>query len=195
MTRSVHIHYGRIPDRVDTYVQALLHDGEDVKVTFQPSTPIDRAVRVDGEVILEPGSPVVWFTFPDRWHDIGRFHREDGTFTGIYANVLTPVELHRPDDETLEWHTTDLFLDVWQSAAGAVHLLDEEEWARAATDGHLRADWADRARQEATALVESARRGVWPPPSVEEWTLERARARVAQSSSITQAAQSRPTSR
>jgi predicted RNA-binding protein associated with RNAse of E/G family len=192
--RAVHIHYRRLPARVDTYVQLLLHDGDDVKVTFQPSTPIERPLRVDGRVILEPGSPVVWFTFPDAWHDIGRFHRRDGTFTGIYANVLTPPRLHEAGDDPAEWQTTDLFLDVWKGVAGEVRLLDEDEWAHARGEGVLPADWARRAREEAETLIAEEAAGRWPPHVVRSWTLERARERVAQSPSTIQAAQRRSTS-
>ena len=194
MIRSVHIRYRRLPERVDTYVQELLYDGEDVKVTFQPSTPVDRPLRVEERVILEPGSPVVWFTFPGAWHDIGRFYLGDGTFTGIYANVLTPPRLHAPDEDPVEWDTTDLFLDVWRSAAGDVRVLDEDEWARARRTGVLREDWARRAREEADALVAAEAAGSWPPEIVEYWTLARARERRTQSSSTIQAAQRRSTS-
>jgi predicted RNA-binding protein associated with RNAse of E/G family len=175
-------------------VQDLLHDGDDVKVTFQRSTPIDHPLRVGGHVILEPGSPVVWFTFPGAWHDIGRFHLEDGTFTGIYANVLTPPRLHDRTDDPIEWDTTDLFLDVWKGAGGAVHILDEDEWAHARRSGVLADDWARRARAEADALVAAEAAGNWPPEVVDRWTLARARESVAQSSSRTQAAQRRSTS-
>lgn len=177
MTRPVHIHYHRPPDRTLVYVQALVWDAPDVKVSFQPSTPLPRALEVAGRTILEPGSPVVWFTFPGRWHDIGRFHRADGTFTGLYANVLTPVDLHAPDDDVpAEWHTTDLFLDVWLPPGRGPTLLDEEEWADARDRGLLDEATARRARREADAILDAAARGAWPPAVVEEWTLERARA-------------------
>ena len=58
-----------------------------------PAAGISSPMVVAGRTILEPGAPVVWFTFPGRAHDIGRFHAAGGTFTGYYANVLTPVEL------------------------------------------------------------------------------------------------------
>lgn len=178
MSRPVHIHYHRPPDRTRVYVQDLVLDAPDVKVSFQRDTPVDRPLVVDGRTILEAGSPVVWFTFPDRWHDIGRFHTADGTFTGLYANILTPAELHRPDDAVARWSTTDLFLDVWVGADGTVRILDEEEWADARDRGLLDAGTAERARREADALVAAAGTGAWPPPVVPEWTLERARAAV-----------------
>jgi predicted RNA-binding protein associated with RNAse of E/G family len=114
---------------------------------------------------------VVWFTYPGRWHDIGRFHRADGSFTGYYANVLTPV-LMTGD----RWETTDLCLDVWLGADGRVELLDEEEFAEAVERGWMDAPTARAARHEAEALAEAARAGAWPPPEVRAWDLARARA-------------------
>lgn len=172
----VHIHYRRLPDRKDVYVQQLLLDRPDVKITFQPSTPIPRPVLVDGVSILDPGAPAVWFTFPGRWHDIGRFHRADGTFTGLYANVLTPCVLHPLDarSPTLRWDTTDLFLDVWMSPDGDVQILDEPDLASAVASGWISESHAGKARREADRIADQARRGGWPPAVVREWTLERA---------------------
>ncbi|HSG46956.1 MAG TPA: DUF402 domain-containing protein, partial [Longimicrobiales bacterium] len=109
---TVRIHYRRPPNRVQVFEQTLIHDGADVKVTLARDLPYEP-MRIEGEVVLEPGSDVVWFTFPGRWHDIGRFHRADGTFTGLYANLLTPPVL-----DGTEWDTTDLFLDVWLTPDG-----------------------------------------------------------------------------
>jgi predicted RNA-binding protein associated with RNAse of E/G family len=150
-----------------------------VKVSLQDSTPIAKPLTVSGKPILEPGAPVVWFTFPDRWHDIGRFHRRDGEFTGFYANVLTPVDLHSrtsPIESPAQWRTTDLFLDVWMEAEGSPVVLDEDEWAHACRLGHITASVAARARAEADTLLADALQGRWPPPVVQEWTLEKARA-------------------
>jgi predicted RNA-binding protein associated with RNAse of E/G family len=143
-------------------------------VTYLPAAGVDRPVAVAGETVLDPASPVVWFTFPGLWHDIGRFHREDGTFTGIYANILTPVE-RRMD----VWETTDLFLDVFLAPDGGVHVLDRDELERAESRGWVDVGMAHRARAEAERLVAAAAAGTWPPPVVRAWSLERAR-RVAE---------------
>lgn len=173
----VAIHYRRIPDREDVFDQQVVEVTADgTVVTLAEAARITHAVRAEGEVILEPGAPVVWFTFPGFWHDIGRFHLADGTFTGCYANVLTPPEMTRG-----RWDTTDLFLDVWLPASGGeVVLLDEDEFEAARTAGQLDAWTADRARTEAERLLEQARAGAWPPPVVGEWTLEAALARLAE---------------
>jgi predicted RNA-binding protein associated with RNAse of E/G family len=166
----VRIHYHRPPDREEVFEQQVIARTPDCVVTLLESARLDRPMRIDGDVALEPGSPIVWFTFPGVWHDIGRFHTADGTPTGLYANVLTPVEFLAAD----HWRTTDLFLDVWRDAAGRVHVLDEDE-----LDAALRARWidaptAEAARAEAGRIRAEARAGRWPPPIVGDWPLERA---------------------
>jgi uncharacterized protein len=165
----VEIHYKRPPDRRQIFDQAVVFEDDDVIVTLADSVEFYPPIRIEGDIVLETGSAVVWFTFPGAWHDIGRFHRADGTFVGVYANVLTPVEI-----EGRVWRTTDLYLDVWMSASGDVLLLDEEEFEEASGRGLIDGDTAKRARAEADSLLAAARDGSWPPAVVHEWTLERA---------------------
>lgn len=139
-------------------------------MTFLESAEIPRPVIVAGVPVLEHGSPAIWFTFPGRWHDVGRFHRPDGAFTGFYANILTPVRLDGDD-----WHTTDLFLDIFVTPAGDVHVLDRDEMDAAERAGWVSVAVARRARSEADRLAGAALAGTWPPPVVRRWTLERAR--------------------
>lgn len=144
-------------------------------VTLLERAPVERPSCIEGRVVLEPASPIVWFTFPDAWHDVGRFHRSDGTFTGWYANVLTPVE----GIAGREWRTTDLFLDVWLPAdAGTARILDEDELAEAVVRGWVTEDTARIARLEAERLVLEAAAENWPPAVTRRWTLERARAEL-----------------
>lgn len=168
---TVTIHYRRPPDRLEVFEQGVVDDDGDCVVTFLPVARMKKPMEVEGRVVLEPGASVVWFTWRgDVWHDIGRFHAADGTFTGIYANVLTPVRMHGA-----EWDTTDLFLDVWMDADGAVFILDRDEFDAALAAGWMDAPTAARALAEAERLGDDARRGVWPPAEVHAWTLERAR--------------------
>ena len=169
----VRIHYRRLPDRVQIFDQKVVLEREDVIVTLAESTRIDRPLRVGGQPILEGGSSVVWFTFPGCWHDIGSFHLRDGTFTGYYANILTPPVMEGP-----EWHTTDLFLDVWLPSGGEVQLLDVDEFEEALTRSVIEPPTAERARAEADRILGLAQSGNWPPPVVEEWPLERVRSSV-----------------
>jgi predicted RNA-binding protein associated with RNAse of E/G family len=167
---TVDIHYRRLPDRISVFHQLVLERTPDRVVTFLPAAELREPLRVYGRVILEPGSPVIWFTYPGRWHDIGRFHLADGQHTGSYANILTPVRV-----DGRRWETTDLCLDVWRDADGSVRLLDEVELEEALAAGWIEPETATQARIEAEALMESAREDRWPPPEVREWTLERAK--------------------
>ncbi|MQA90274.1 MAG: DUF402 domain-containing protein [Gemmatimonas sp.] len=171
--RSVSIHYHRLPARTQVFNQLVLEEQPDVTVTFLPSADLDEAVSARKAVLLEPGAPIVWFTYPGRWYDIGRFHLADGTFTGFYANILTPVKMDRD-----RWDTTDLFLDVWIGADGTIQLLDESELQHAVDAAWIDAGTAATARQQADTLTRHARQGLWPPEHVRDWTLERARRRL-----------------
>jgi predicted RNA-binding protein associated with RNAse of E/G family len=168
----VEILYRRLPDREQRFRQRILADDGACVVTFLEAAELPKPVCAGERVILEPGAPVVWFTFRGLWHDIGRFHLRDGTFTGFYANVLTPVRM----DTSGLWRTTDLCLDVWLDANGTVRILDEDELAEAERRGWTDAATAARARREAAELSRRARGGDWPPAPVHEWTLEHARA-------------------
>ncbi|HEU0302402.1 MAG TPA: DUF402 domain-containing protein, partial [Longimicrobium sp.] len=171
---AVTIHYRRPPDRLELFEQAVVDDDGRCVVTFLSAARIGKPMEVGGRVVLEPGAAVVWFTYRgDVWHDVGRFHRADGTFTGIYANILTPVRMRGA-----RWETTDLFLDLWMDADGAVEILDRDEFDAAVDAGWIDAPTAARALAEAERLADGARRGAWPPPPVAGWTLERARERL-----------------
>ena len=175
MIRPVLIHYHRLPNRLQSFEQVLVADEGDYVVTFLPSASIPKPMLVRGEVVLEPGSPVVWFTYPGRRYDAGRFHRADGTFTGMYANLLTPVEMNGS-----EWETTDLCLDVWAGADGTVEILDEDEFVEAVQRGWIDSPTAEATRAQAETLAADARQGTWPPAHIHHWTLERVRTTLEQ---------------
>jgi predicted RNA-binding protein associated with RNAse of E/G family len=173
----VSIHYRRPPDRLEVFTQRLLVDDPEVKVTFAQNVPFDPPILIEDRVVLEAGSDAVWFTFPEVWHDIGRFHRADGTFTGVYANILTPPLIR--DDGI--WHTTDLFLDVWVSPIGELTILDEDQLEEALALEWISPEQAVRAQEEVARIQTCLEAGSWPPEIVEEWTLDRARRAVRDS--------------
>lgn len=169
----VRIHYRRLPDRTRIFDQQVVLRREDVVVTLSEPVRLEAPMEIAGNVAMEHGSLALWFTFPGAWHDIGRFHRGDGTFTGFYANILTP-----PHMEGAVWHTTDLFLDLWLPPGGEALILDEDELDDALRKGDVEPGLAGRAREEAARLHGLAVSGRWPPPVVHEWTLERALAEL-----------------
>lgn len=172
---TVVIHYRRPPDREQQFTQQVIDRSTACVVTLLRAADLAAPKLIDGAVALEPGAPVIWFTFPNAWHDIGRFHTRAGAFTGYYANVLTPVS----GIATSGWETTDLFLDVWQPRDGACVLLDEDELEAAHAHGWVEQATYARARAEAASLLAAAATGSWPPPVVDAWPLERVLRHVA----------------
>jgi len=173
--QSVRIYYRRPPAREDTFVQTLVARTPEVVVTYMEKSLVPRPVRVGGNVVLEHDAPAIWFTFPGRWYDIGRFHLADGSFTGIYTNILTPVRFR----DAASWETTDLFLDHWLDPDGGAKILDEDEFEAAVAAGWIDEELERIARAEIERIQESAAAGVWPPRVVEDWTLERVKEVVA----------------
>lgn len=172
----VRIEYRRLPDRVTVFEQDLVADSGDVIVTLSHRSGIAKPMLIDGSMALEPESPVVWFTFPGLYYDIGRFHLRDGRFTGLYANLITPVELV----DRFNWRTTDLFLDLWLGAgSGRLQLLDQAELDDASSRGWISQEQSTWARTQAERIRIDFDAGSWPPAVVHEWTLERASAVVS----------------
>lgn len=175
---DVHIHYRRPPGREKVFHQHLVHTGEGVLVTLAVDVDLDDPVEVEGRAVLEPGADALWFTFPQRWHDIGRFHDASGRFHGWYANILTPPTI----EEGGVWRTTDLFLDLWLPAdprgrsAGDPVVLDRDQFDEARERGWIDDATGEQALREVDAVLEAHADGAWPPRIAREWTVERARA-------------------
>lgn len=171
---EVQIRYHRPPDRIDVYVQRWVADLSGYRITLLESYPADRPLRVDDRPVLEPGAPALWFTVPDAWHDVGRFHLLDESFTGYYANIIAPPQIDGP-----VWHIHDLCLDLWVGIDGRTEVLDRDEFDRAVKRGWIDAEAAEGARQELERLQELARAGRWPPALIRDYDLNRARSTLA----------------
>ncbi|UCC72258.1 MAG: DUF402 domain-containing protein [Gemmatimonadota bacterium] len=167
---QVEIHYRRPPDRLDIFVQDLVVDRPDHKVTLHDPSTVGTTLQVGDKVIYEPGAAIVWFVFPDAWHDLGRFHLKDGTFTGYYVNLITPVRL-----EGRIWKMYDLCLDLWIDRDGRFQVLDQDEFDEAVDRLWIDTATAERARRELDSLIEEVRSGEWPPEVVREYDLARVR--------------------
>ena len=166
---QVKIHYHRPPDRTTIFENELIYSDDAVIVTIMRATPLPRPLIIGGKTALEDGAPAVWFTFPDEPYDVGRFHNRAGEFTGIYANILTPVDFV----SSTEWRTTDLFVDVWLDRDGNLSVLDEDELEDAVRNGWIDRALADEARRSAYDLVTRHANGTWPPAVVYDWPIER----------------------
>jgi predicted RNA-binding protein associated with RNAse of E/G family len=162
------IHYFRPPARRDTYVQQVLHADDDVIVSLNKAA-IAKPAIIDGKLALEPEAPIVWFTFPRERFDTGLFHLLDGTFTGVYADIIEPVKFIT----SAEIEMTDLFVDIWIAEGSKPTIQDVDELNEAVKNQWIDAKTGETALAEATRLVELYDKGLWPPAIVNEWPLSR----------------------
>jgi predicted RNA-binding protein associated with RNAse of E/G family len=167
--RVIHYHYTRPGKNVDVYDHWLLVDEANLKVLLMEEYA-GEPLSIDGNTVAEPGSALLWFVFPDAWHDIGRFHLADDTFTGWYTNLCTPVDI---DGDV--WQSTDLFLDHWMAPDGRHAWLDEDELADAVAAGLVNGETQARVARERAGIQMQLDLGTWPPAEAMELDLERAR--------------------
>jgi predicted RNA-binding protein associated with RNAse of E/G family len=169
MKKPIRYEYSRPGKGMTVFDQWLVVDLPDVKVMFMEGNR-GPTVTVDGRPALDEGAPAIWFVFPGAWHDVGRFHRSDGTFTGWYTNLCTPFEVR--DDA---WASTDLFLDHWLAADGTGQWLDEDEFNEAAGRGLLDLDTRSRVALEKHAIDRKLSKHAWPPRVARDMDLSTAR--------------------
>jgi len=161
--------YHRIGQPTTIHEQLLVLDRPDVKVLLQNRYD-GPDLTVGGSVIHERGAPMIWFVFPEKWHDIGRFHRADGTFTGWYTNLTKPVEINAD-----RWRATDLFLDLWMPAGGGAMWLDEDDLEHATQRKAVDRTTRQRIDNERTLIELQLRLGTWPPQITRDIDLPRVR--------------------
>ncbi|MDH3290362.1 MAG: DUF402 domain-containing protein [Gemmatimonadota bacterium] len=170
MARPIQLEYRRPGKATTVYRESLVLDRPDVKVLLLD--PYEgRSVHVDESVIQEPGAPIVWYVFPERWYDIGRFHLRDGAFTGWYTNFCRPPEIVGD-----RWIGHDLFLDLWQPVQGEHRWLDEQELDDAVRQRLIDAGTRRRIQNERVMMEYQLREGAWPPPIARDIDLDQARA-------------------
>ena len=158
MSQLVHFEYHRPGIGITVYDEWLVLDRPDVKVLLQDAYS-GPDVDVGTSRVLDTGAPIIWFVFPDAWHDIGRFHLSDGTFTGWYTNLCKPVKF---DGDT--WIGNDLFLDLWQFSDGKVTWLDEDEFEDAVKSGLVDKALEKQVLNQRALLDLQVSQGAWPPP-------------------------------
>lgn len=172
MATRIRLEYRRAGRPVTVYEELLVLDRPDTKVLLLESHA-GADLRVKDQVILGAGAPIVWYMFPEKWHNIGRFHLADGTFTGWYTNFIKPVEIQGDN-----WSATDLFLDLWQPAKGDPVWLDEDEFNAAHKAGKLDNSTRQRVLNERALIELQVKMGGWPPPITRDIDLQQARSLI-----------------
>lgn len=169
MSSRIRYRYHRPGKPTTVYDQWLVLDRPDLKVMLLDAYAGDP-LAVGGANVLERGAPIVWFIFPEKWYDVGRFHLADGSFTGWYTNLTTPVEMTQVD-----WSAGDLFLDLWTPLNGPSVWLDEDEFEAAFKAKRLDAATRRRALNERAIIDLQVASGDWPPPVTRDIDLTQAR--------------------
>ena len=167
---QIEVHYHRPPARLDVFVEDLVVDGPDCKITLHEHTPLREPLHIGESQVYEPSAPLIWFVFPGVWHDVGRFHLRDGTFTGYYVNLITPVEI-----AGRIWTMHDLCLDLWVGPDGSFSVLDRDEFDEAVDRKWIDTATAKRAEGELERILGEVENGCWPSGVVAEYDLERVR--------------------
>ena len=170
MPRPIRYKYGRPGKSVETYEHQLIVDEPELKIMLMEDYG-GEPIRINRETVVDPGASLLWYVFPGAWHDVGRFHLADDTFTGWYTNLCTPVEM-----EGDTWSSTDLFLDHWMTPEGKHTWLDEDELAGAIAAGHVSGEWRTAIEKERALIQSNLTVGAWPPPIALEFGLDEARA-------------------
>jgi len=169
MSSRIRYRYRRPGKPTTVYDQWLVLDRPDLKVMLLDAYAGDP-LAVRGANVLERGAPIVWFIFPEKWYDVGRFHLADGSFTGWDTNLTTPVEMTQVD-----WSAGDLFLDLWTPLNGPSVWLDEDEFEAAFKAKRLDAATRRRALNERAIIDLQVASGDWPPPVTRDIDLTQAR--------------------
>lgn len=170
MSQLIHFEYHRPGLGVTVYDEWLVLDRPDVKVLLQENYS-GPDVDVGSSRVLDSGAPIIWFVFPDTWHDIGRFFLSDGTFTGWYTNLCKPVQF---DGDT--WIGNDLFLDLWQFADGNAVWLDEDEFEDAVTTGLVDTVLKKQVLNQRALIDLQVSQDAWPPPIAKDIDLAQVKA-------------------
>jgi hypothetical protein len=169
MARLVRFEYHRPGKRTSSFNQWVVLDRPDVKVLLSDAYEGPN-LEVGDTVVHDSGAAMVWYVFPEKWHDIGRFHLSDGTLTGWYTNIIKPVEI-RGD----LWTGHDLFLDLWQPVEGEPVWLDEDELDEASRSNVIDTLTRKRIDNERLIIDLQVEAGAWPPPIVRDVDLAQAR--------------------
>lgn len=157
MATPIQFEYHRPGIGVTVYNELLVLDRPDVKVLIQEEYT-GPEVEVGNKRVLDTGAPIIWFVFPDAWHDIGRFHLRDGSFTGWYTNLCKPVQI---DGD--RWIGNDVFLDLWQFPDGTAQWLDEDEYAEAIKKGLIDSPLKKQVQNQRALIELQVAQDAWPP--------------------------------
>lgn len=101
-----------------------------------------------GYTIFEPGDRFIEYYYTWRWFNIFDIASAAGERKGWYCNIAQPAVIF---DDRIE--QIDLFLDVWVTSKGETLILDEDEFASAATLTEEQRSGARQGLQDLLAMI------------------------------------------
>ena len=165
---SVSILYRRPPHPASRYSGLLLNVTKK-SLTIQSRLSLAQPRQVAGRIIAASGYWAIWFVFKDKWFDIGKFYDESKNWLGYYCDIIKPIKRLMSGSRTTL--LTDLFLDIWITSDGVVHVLDEDELENAVRHGFISKGLAVKARSQVQMLVKKIELHEFPPTQVKGATL------------------------
>jgi predicted RNA-binding protein associated with RNAse of E/G family len=152
---------------MDTYLQELLLDEPDLKITLQVQTPGAPSIDIANGVTLGAGSFLLWYLFPRQPFEIGAFHDRDGRLVGEYVNLVKPST-----PAGTRWTIDDLVLDLWLAPGAPPRVLDQDELEEARRRGWVSGEDAADAWRALRVILFRIEADDWPPEPVRRWGLD-----------------------
>ena len=156
-----HLRYVRLPDNVLDLHDELVYRSKEI-IVGKSQIRSAHSVVFDEKTVLTSGYEIVYFEIMRKWFSVGKIRDLDGKHTGYYCDIITPPRLL----EHSAVEITDLFLDLWVSPDLRYKVLDEEELEDALEKGWITKPLYQKSRIELEKLVNSVKRGDFPPPLV-----------------------------
>ena len=123
ISREITIHAKKYDGRVrKTWTGGVLTESDEVLVLV---ARFEKTVKHNDLGIIEAGTVSFEHFWFDRWYNVFRFHRPDGTLLAHYVNIAMPAVL---EGEILSY--TDLDIDVIRWADGRVEVLDRDDFEK-----------------------------------------------------------------
>lgn len=168
LPRPVSIAYRR-PPRAPVLFPGILRNITAHSLTIQSQLSVAKPRQVAGHIIAATGYWAIWFIFKDKWFDVGKFYDTSKNWLGYYCDIIKPVKRMMSGSKTTI--LTDLFLDIWITSDGSVHVLDQDELENAIQQGLVSKRLAAKAHSQVELLLRRIKRHDFPPTEVKEATL------------------------
>ena len=163
MPSEVRIHYQRPGQATTIYTEGFISDDGARLVTetvIPPPFAVKLTARLRGFGHIGPNDEIASVRkvyFHGEYFNLLEFRDPTGRLLGHYSDICTPLQ--KIDGE---YHTTDLFLDIWRYPDGHFLELDWDEFEAASVQGLISPAEVITAKATLRRLTDEAAKGVYP---------------------------------